>query len=62
MLRQRLYTSQYSFVDKLKSRGYKSLKIHCHNMPDESHSSVAPGAISRGLRYVFDHWDPSKGK
>ena len=50
------------FVDKLKSRSYKSLKIHCHNMPDESHSSVAPGAISRGLRYVFDHWDPSKGK
>ena len=50
------------FVDKLKLRGYKNLKIHCHNMPDESHSSVAPGAISRGLRYVFDHWDPSKGK
>ena len=47
------------FVDKLKSRGYKSLKIHCHNMPDESHSSVVPGGLSRGLRYVFDYWDPN---
>ena len=48
------------FVDKLKSRGYKSLKIHCHNMPDESHSSVVPGGLSRGLRYVFDYWDPNR--
>mgnify|MGYP001993940496 FL=1 len=50
------------FVDKLKSRSYKSLKIHCHNMPDETHLSNASGALSRGLRYVFDHWEPSKGK
>ena len=48
------------FVDKLKSRGYKSLKIHCHNMPDESHSAVVPGGLSRGLRYVFDYWDPKQ--
>ena len=48
------------FVDKLKSRGYKSLKIHCHNMPHESHSSVPPGGLSRGLRYIFDHWDPNQ--
>ena len=48
------------FVDKLESRGYKNLKIHCHNMPHESHSSVAPGGLSRGLRYVFDHWDPNQ--
>ena len=46
------------FVDKLKSRGYKNLKIHCHNMPDETHMSVEAGAFSRGLRYVFGHWNP----
>ena len=48
------------FVDKLKLRGYKNLKIHCHNMPDETHTSVGAGALSRGLRYVFDHWDPNQ--
>jgi hypothetical protein len=48
------------FVDKLESRGYKNLKIHCHNMPDETHLSVGAGAFSRGLRYVFDHWDPNQ--
>jgi predicted alpha/beta superfamily hydrolase len=48
------------FVNKLKSRGYKNLKIHCHNMPDETHLSVGAGALSRGLRYVFDHWDPNQ--
>ena len=46
------------FVDKLKLRGYKNLKIHCHNMPDETHTSVGSGAFSRGLRYVFGHWNP----
>ncbi|MBW2368338.1 MAG: alpha/beta hydrolase [Deltaproteobacteria bacterium] len=45
-------------VDKLRSRNYPGLKIHCHNLPDETHLSVVPGAMSRGLRYVFGHWDP----
>lgn len=43
---------------KLKSRGYKSLRVHCHNMPDETHTSVPAGAFARGLRYVFGSWDP----
>ena len=46
------------FADKLRSRNYTGLKIHCHNMPDETHMSVPPAVISRGLRYVFDHWRP----
>lgn len=46
------------FADKLRSRNYAGLKIHCHNMPDETHMSVSPAVISRGLRYVFDHWRP----
>ena len=46
------------FVAKLKSRNYPSLKIDVHNLPDETHMSVGPGAWSRGLRYVFGHWEP----
>jgi hypothetical protein len=42
----------------LRSRNYAGLKIHCHNMPDETHMSVPPAVISRGLRYVFGHWRP----
>jgi uncharacterized protein len=43
---------------KLRSRSYRSMNVHCHNMPDETHMSVAPAAICRGLRYVFDTWQP----
>ncbi|MBW2368092.1 MAG: alpha/beta hydrolase, partial [Deltaproteobacteria bacterium] len=41
---------------KLKSRAYPSLEIHCFNMPDETHMSVAPPALTRGLRVFFGHW------
>jgi uncharacterized protein len=47
------------FAARLQSRNYAGLKIHCHNMPDETHMSVPPAVISRGLRYVFGHWRPS---
>ena len=46
------------FVAKMASRAYPGLKIHCRNMPDETHMSVPPAVISRGLRYVFSHWQP----
>jgi predicted alpha/beta superfamily hydrolase len=45
-------------ADRLQKRRYASLRAHCHNMPDETHMSVAPAAICRGLRYVFDQWRP----
>jgi predicted alpha/beta superfamily hydrolase len=44
------------FADRLAARGYAGLNIHCHNMPDETHTSVAPAAITRGLRYVSGSW------
>jgi predicted alpha/beta superfamily hydrolase len=46
------------FVERMRSRNYAGLRIHCHNMPDETHISVPPAVISRGLRYVFKHWQP----
>lgn len=45
-------------AERLISRRYKSLRVHCHNMPDETHTSVPPGAFARGLRYVFRTWEP----
>jgi hypothetical protein len=47
------------FVDRLRARNYPRLKIHCHNMPDETHMSVPPAVLSRGLRYVFNQWQPA---
>jgi predicted alpha/beta superfamily hydrolase len=41
------------FAAKLRSRRYAGLRIHCENIPDETHVSVSPFVISRGLRYVF---------
>lgn len=41
------------FVEKLKSRGYPNLEMTGIVFPDETHMSVLPGAISRGLRYLF---------
>ena len=46
------------FANKLRSRGYPNLKAHHHIMPDETHLSVAPSIITRGLRYVFGQWHP----
>ncbi|GJM14186.1 MAG: esterase [Pseudohongiella sp.] len=43
-------------VDRLNGRNYPSLKILCHNMPDENHMSAPPAMTSRGLRYVNGSW------
>ena len=41
------------FVDRLRGRGYPSLDLTLHIFPGESHGSVPPMTISRGLRTVF---------
>jgi uncharacterized protein len=46
------------FAARLRSRNYPGLKIHAQIMPDETHMSVSSAVISRGLRYVFEHWQP----
>jgi ferri-bacillibactin esterase len=38
---------------KLQSRHYASLDIQSQCLPDETHLSVPPVVVSRGLRYVF---------
>ncbi len=45
------------FASRLQGRNYPGLKIHCHNMPDETHMSAPPSITSRGLRYVHGSWE-----
>lgn len=47
-----------ALAEKIEARSYPNLRILAHDMPDETHMSVAPAAICRGLRYVFDRWSP----
>jgi predicted alpha/beta superfamily hydrolase len=46
------------FANRLQSRNYPGLNIHCHNMPDENHMSAPPSLTSRGLRFVNGSWAP----
>ena len=48
----------HELAARLRSRNYAGLKIHAHTVPDETHMSVSPAVLSRGLRYVFDRWQP----
>ena len=48
----------HEFAARLRSRNYPGLKIHSHTMPDETHMSVSPAILCRGLRCVFGHWQP----
>jgi uncharacterized protein len=45
------------FAEQLRSRNFPSLRINCDNMSGETHLSVVPAVISRGLRFVFGHCD-----
>lgn len=36
------------------------LEWYVHYFPEETHASSWPGAISRGLRFVFETWSPEK--
>ncbi len=42
-----------SFATRLRGRGYDGLELTTHIFEDESHVSVVPGAMSRGLRVMF---------
>lgn len=46
------------FCSKLQARAYCSARVYGCNFPGETHISVSPAVISRGLRYVFDQWQP----
>lgn len=40
-------------AERLRSRGYPGLSVDDHVFPDETHTSVVPAVLSRGLRAVL---------
>jgi hypothetical protein len=46
------------FYDRLKSRNRPGLKLTLQVFEDERHDSVFPGAVTRGLRTVFESLGP----
>jgi predicted alpha/beta superfamily hydrolase len=49
----RMRTNLLKLSKKLEDRNYKNLNLKTHVFDDETHASVGPAAISRGLRMVF---------
>ncbi len=43
---------------RLQARRYRGLSVASRVFPDETHNSVFPAALTRGLRYVFDRGSP----
>ena len=41
------------FVEAVEGRSYSGLEFESHVFEDESHTSVIPATISRGLRYIY---------
>jgi predicted alpha/beta superfamily hydrolase len=42
------------FAARLQACNRRSVNVLCHNLPGETHMSVWPAGISRGLRYAFE--------
>jgi predicted alpha/beta superfamily hydrolase len=42
-----------AFVDTLKRRNYNGLESQTHIFDDETHISVVPATISKGLRFIY---------
>jgi predicted alpha/beta superfamily hydrolase len=47
-------TNMLKLSRKLEDRNYKNLRLKTHVFDDETHASVGPAAISRGLRVIFE--------
>jgi predicted alpha/beta superfamily hydrolase len=53
MWRPRMVEFVEPFAAALQSRNYPNLRLKCTVFPEETHQSVYPAILSRGLRYVF---------
>jgi predicted alpha/beta superfamily hydrolase len=52
-LPSRMVSNLYEFEAILRQRRYPSLQMRFHVFPDETHLSVPPGGVTRGLTEVF---------
>jgi predicted alpha/beta superfamily hydrolase len=49
-----------TLAQRLRSRNYASLKLAMHIFDEETHLSVSPSAITRGLRVLHESFDVSR--
>lgn len=56
-----MVTDLRAFLDRVKKRGYKGLQLGAHFFDDETHGSVIPATISKGLRFVYSTSTPETG-
>lgn len=45
-------------LDRLRSRAYKGLALDGGLLPDETHRTIFPNAVTKGLRFVFRNRKP----
>jgi predicted alpha/beta superfamily hydrolase len=48
-----MVTDLRAFVDRIQRRHYQDLAFQAHFFDDETHGSVVPATISKGLRFVY---------
>ena len=48
-----MVTDLRAFLGRVEKRGYKGLEFGSHFFDDETHGSVVPATISKGLRFVY---------
>jgi predicted alpha/beta superfamily hydrolase len=48
-----MVTDLQRFVEAVEARQYEGLEYESHLFEDETHTSVIPATISRGLRYIY---------
>jgi hypothetical protein len=48
-----MVTNMRMLAKTMQDRGYEGLELKSHIFDDETHLSVVPAAISKGLRAVF---------
>lgn len=49
----------WRFADALRAREYEGLAFESHVFDEETHVSVFPAALSRGLRFLYAEALPS---
>lgn len=49
----RMVENVRKFGEALKSRGYDGLDLKVHFFEDETHNSVIPATVSKGLRFIY---------
>jgi predicted alpha/beta superfamily hydrolase len=54
-----MVTDLRAFVDRIHRRHYQDLAFEAHFFDDETHGSVVPATISKGLRFVYSTSAPS---